>query len=623
MFLNKFIPPPFIKGWSVIFFGDNKALKAEADVSLKVDENILVKANKLDVALINVDDAKQIAEARSKADIVFASVEDAALSKELIDSGANAVLVKSKAVPNVETQNQRPIIHGTDKAFLIVASKRGVEKIIFDDMTELNFNLEADFDVEQFKRDFKAFNGVVFCMLRRIKAKASGIEYSAFRRAEMFREQLGIETTFVTHEYQYDLLEHCATYGINFHVLNLYDYYQGVNRNFKEPPEAEARYVNFPDDEQRVIRRDTYDTLGFLSRRQELDPTNLRPYEVFYYRPDDGTPAIRETYDLINGENVLTLMELINRQGEVTNSFKTHEEALTHWLLELLSDKTQNYFLIGDRKPEWNKAYMAINAAGLENVRVMHQLHNIHVIGDLNPFTAPLKEYYYKFFIDKSIKADAIISLTVHQTEDILKRYNLPNIYTIPHPLPQVNDIKSEVNPFLVVMVGRIVKEKGHAKAIDAFKRVLNKVPQAQLHFYGSGSLQENLQTKINALGLSSSIMFKGFTDNINEVFSTATLSILPSTREGSPLVIQESLQNNCPVVAFDCRYGARDSIVDGVNGYLVAVDDVKALADRIIKILTEPGLREKLSANCKRSIEKFSPEFVANKWIKLFRRFM
>ena len=238
------------------------------------------------------------------------------------------------------------------------------------------------------------------------------------------------------------------------------------------------------------------------------------------------------------------------------------------------------------------------------------------------PFTAPTINRY-KYLTDKTIRADAILSLTTQQTEDLLKRYPMQNIFNIPHPLPKVNAVKVKVNPFLVVQVGRISKEKQQAKAIDAFKLVLDKVPQAQLHFYGSGTLQKSLQAKIDSLGLGASIVFKGFTDNINEVFASAALSILPSVKEGSPLVIQESLQNNCPVVAFDCRYGPRDSIVDGVNGYLVAINDVEALADRIIKILTESGLRDKLSSNCSRSVEKYSPEVVASKWIKLFRMFM
>lgn len=453
---------------------------------------------------------------------------------------------------------------------------------------------------------------VVFDMLRFIKPKASGIEYSAYRRAQMFREHLGVEVNIITHEYQNDLLEQCDAYGINFRVLNMYDYFQGVNRYAMEPKAIESRFVTTS------TRRDTYDELGFMSRRQELDPTNLRPYEVTYYRPD-GSPAIHETYELIEDKNILTLMELINRRGEVTKSFKAHEEAMAYWLLELLADKTQNYLLIGDRTPEWEMTYRAIESARLEHVRVVHQLHNIHVVGDLNPFTAPTKSRH-RFLDDKTIRADAILPLTPQQTADIVARYYLSNVFTIPHPLPKVDAVQVKVNPLLVVMVGRFVKEKGHAKAIKAFRRVLKKVPQAQLHFYGNGVLLDSLQAKVDSLGLGASIKFKGFVDNIPEVFASAAMSILPSTKEGSPLVIQESLQNNCPVVAFDCRYGARDSIVDGVNGYLVEVDDVEALADRIIKILTVPGLREELSSNCARSVEKFSPEVVADKWRQLLK---
>ena len=620
MFLNQLIPPPFLKGWSVIFFGDksNQLLLQEADVALKADEDTFIRANKLNVALLTVDDAQDLIDAR-KADIVLASVKDAALAKPSIDSGAYAVIIRANAPPTVETYKQRPIIRGTGEALLLVASRRGVEQI-FSSERELIFEQPPLLDVEQFKREFKAFNGVVFDMLRVLRPKASGIDYSAFRRAQMFREHLGIEVVLVTHEYQNDLLEQRDAYGINFPVLNMYDYFQEVNRD-SEPKELPSRFVLSYDDKQRATRRDTYDMLGFLSRRQELDPTNLRPYEVTYYRPD-GTPAIHETYGLIDGKNILTLMELINRQGKVTKSFTRHEEALSYWLMEMLSDKTQNYFLIDDRAPDWNEAYRAIEAAGLDNVRVIHQLHNIHVGGDLNPFTAPTKERYI-YLTDKTIRTDAILSLTTQQTEDILRRYPLPNVFNIPHPLPNVTAVKAKVKPLLVVQVGRITKDKQHAKAIDAFRIVLDKVPQAQLHFYGSGTLQEQLQAKIDSLGLGASIMFKGFTDNIAQVFASAAVSILPSLKEGSPLVIQESLQNNCPVIAFDCRYGARDSIVDGVNGYLVAVNDVEALADRIIKILTEPGLRDKLSANCARSVEKYSPEKVASKWIKLFRMFM
>ena len=523
--------------------------------------------------------------------------------------------------------------------------------------------LDGNFDIETFKRELQANNGVVFCMLRNIKPKGSGIEYSAFRRAKMFRKYLGVEMTLITHEYQNDLLEQRANYEIeDFKVLNMYDAFQEINRDVEKTRKAliepmhegwkidkagndlrilkqddklamycsfslkdqKLSFINFFNDNHKKIRRDYYDMLGFLSLRQELDPENEQSKEEFYYRPD-GTVAIHQVYKFVDKKNLLQLIELIDRKGVVTKTFTNRDDVLSYWLLQILNDKTKNYFLIGDRKPEWFKAYIDIKSAGLKNVYVIHQLHNVHVYSsdNIDPFKSATAKPYYEYLINRKIRSDAILSLTEHQTHDVTKRYYLSNVFTLPHPLPKVNVPKREVNPLLAVMVGRIDAEKCHTKAVDVFKIVLEKVPQAQLHFYGSGSLQKEVQAKIDSLGLSKSIIFKGFTNNIFEVFSSAAFSMLTSRNEGSPLVVQESLQCNCPVISFDCYYGPRDSIVNDINGYLVPVNDIKGMAEKIIKVFTEPGLREKLSANCAKSIEKFSPEVVASKWADFFCQLM
>ena len=508
--------------------------------------------------------------------------------------------------------------------------------------------------IDDFKREFKNKNGVMFFMLRNIKAKAAGLEHASFRRAKLFRKYFGIEINLVTHEYQNDLLEQRDAYGLDVRVLNMYDYFQEINRDIEKPrrvfiapmqegwgierlnrdlriyrqngrlamycvfalKDQKLSYINFFNEAGKKCRRDMYDMLGFLSCRQELE--NERPTEIFYYRPD-GTLAIREVYQLIKEKNTLTSMELINRAGEVTKTFKNHEDAMSYFLLQNLNDTTKNYFLIGDRTPEWHKSYAGIKSAKLDNVRVIHQLHNIHVRAPFDPFTSELRARN-RYFYDNKFKVDAIITLTKQQQLDISKRYKLDNVVVIPHSLnavPRVTDVA--VNPFKIVQVGRFVEEKGHAKAVEVMKRVLEKVPQATLHFYGTGSLQSKIQKLIDENNLSKQIKFEGFSDNMPAVFASSALSILPSTFEGFAMVIQESLQQDCPVVAFDCNYGPRDMITDGVNGYLVPVGDVDAMADRIIKILSENKLRDKLAANCAQSIEKFSPEIVAGKWAELF----
>ncbi len=505
--------------------------------------------------------------------------------------------------------------------------------------------------IEEFKREFKEKNGVVFFMLRNLKENPSGLELSALRRATLFKNYLGCEVFLLTNEYQNDLFENFSRRNSDGKLLNMYDYFQGINREIEKPrrifiapvqndwkieplgrdfricrqdgstamycafnESQKLSYINFFDEKHQKTRRDTYDELGFLSRRQIFDIETGIPTEALYYKPD-GAVAIKETYGIVERQVQLKSIELVGK-----NFVADHPRKLIrYWLEQLTADENRTYFLIGDRSPEYTRFYSAVKQRRAENIFVLHMLHNLHVLEDFNPMTAPTKRWY-NFLTDTSFQSDAIISLTEHQKDDIVKRYELGNVIVLPHAIEKKDFSPSiERDPYKIIMVGRLVDQKNPEKAIEAFKIVHEKIPQATLHFYGLGALLESLKRKVHENGLGDSVIFEGFVNNMAEVYDSAALSILTSRYEGFSLVVQESLQNNCPVVAFDCTYGPRDMIVDDVNGYLVPVGDVEAMAERIIKILSEPELREKLSANCAKSIEKFYPEVVAGKWAKLF----
>ena len=271
-------------------------------------------------------------------------------------------------------------------------------------------------DVETFKREFAAGNNAVFCMLNGIKAKAPGLEFSAFRRVRLFEQYLGIKTTFVTNSWQNDLLEQCAGYGLDYPVINMYEYFQEIDRAVEKPRNVQIKpmhegwtvelagkdlricqpdgalvmycvftatdhkldFINFFNEKHKKIRRDYYDRLGFLSCRQELEDETERAKEVFYYRPD-GTIALHELYEMVKDKNTLTLMELIDRNGNIVKSFSSQDEAISYWLLKVFNDSTKNYFLIGDRKPKYKNYFTALKEQGIGNVYVLQQVHNIHV----------------------------------------------------------------------------------------------------------------------------------------------------------------------------------------------------------------------------------------------------
>lgn len=511
-------------------------------------------------------------------------------------------------------------------------------------------------DLAAFQSAFKARNGVIFFMLRNLKANASGLELSALRRATLFKNYLGCNVFLLTNEYQNNLFENFAAYKADGVLLNMYDYFQGINRAVAKPREVHIQnipkdwkleqgenfcrirrqdgslamycaltlanrrlsYINFFDENHKKFQRDTYDALGFLSRRQILDVESNAPVEEFYYKPD-GSVAIKARYEIVDKKAQIKSLELVGKNLTVDHPRKL----MRYWLEQLTANANRTYFLIGDRSPEYTRFYTQVKQRGLKNIFVLHQLHNLHVLENFDPMTAPTKRWY-NFLTDQSFQSDAVISLTQKQRLDIIKRYGLNNAIVLPHAIiKNFIPASTKPEPYKIIMVGRLAEQKNPEKAIEAFKIVHDELPQATLHFYGLGNLMDKLKAMANSAGLGDAVIFEGFVNNMPEVYSSAALCILTSRYEGSPLVVQESLQNNCPVVAFDCNYGPSDSIINGVNGYLVPVDDIEAMADRIIKILSEPGLRDKLSANCAKSIERFSPEVVARLWANLFCKLM
>lgn len=499
----------------------------------------------------------------------------------------------------------------------------------------------ATADIEIFKREFDTENNVVVFMLNKISSDSMSRERSACRRAKLFEKYLGVKVTLVTNDWQNDSSTQRDNCGIDSPILNMYDYFQEIDREIEQPREISLQplhedwkvkfsgdelkicqandtlimqcayfpkshklsRIDFRNDDRKIYRRDFYDSLGFLSCRQELAAETQRVKEIFYYRPD-GTVAVHELYEVNDSENKLSLIELIDREENVTRSFNNREDAVSHWLSKIFNDATKNFFLISDGTTIYDK-YLQTSTRG--------NVYKIHIANENS--TA----------LETKCKYDAIITSTENQRNDIVTRYELENVFAIPNSLVAALKVKNfEPNPFKIVQVGRLADFKSYAAAVDVMRRVLKKFPQATLHFHcEKNPLQAEVQKLIDANNLGDNIKFADFNDNPHEIFSSAALSIFTGNFEGFSCAIQESLLQDCPVVAFDCCCGAREMTADGVNGYLVPVDDASAMAERIIKIFTVPGLRQRLAANCARSIEKFSPKVVANHGAKLFNGLM
>lgn len=174
-----------------------------------------------------------------------------------------------------------------------------------------------------------------------------------------------------------------------------------------------------------------------------------------------------------------------------------------------------------------------------------------------------------------------------------------------------------------LVMAGRLTAQKNYPLAFKALKRVGRVIPEWKLEIYGRGELADELADLVAHLGLQDKISFKGWVDDVISAYQQSDLFLMTSDFEGLPNVLMEAMGCGLPCISTDCPTGPADLIENGVNGVLVPVNDVDALADAIIKVCTMP-LEERANMGCKARrfiMENYSAGQIADQWVALVER--
>lgn len=148
-----------------------------------------------------------------------------------------------------------------------------------------------------------------------------------------------------------------------------------------------------------------------------------------------------------------------------------------------------------------------------------------------------------------------------------------------------------------VVHLGRLRKYKGVEIALQAVKIALEKLPDLRFVIIGDGPYRETLEAKTGELDLEDTVEFKGYVgmDELVNFLNRAHILINPSPKEGWGLTVVEANACGLPVIASDSP-GLRDSVVHGKTGFLVPHGDENSFADRIVELIENPELWDRLS---------------------------
>jgi glycosyltransferase involved in cell wall biosynthesis len=136
--------------------------------------------------------------------------------------------------------------------------------------------------------------------------------------------------------------------------------------------------------------------------------------------------------------------------------------------------------------------------------------------------------------------------------------------------------------------VGRLVPTKGLSYMVEAFAKVKQAVPRANLVLIGTGQCQEQLQKQAKDLSCSDSIHFPGYKANIEQLIRGLDVFVLSSIAEGMPRVILEAMASGVPCIA--AKVGGIPEIINTEDvGFLVQPKESAALAQAMINIAQMP----------------------------------
>lgn len=163
--------------------------------------------------------------------------------------------------------------------------------------------------------------------------------------------------------------------------------------------------------------------------------------------------------------------------------------------------------------------------------------------------------------------------------------------------------------------VGRLHEQKGFADLISAFVKALGDRQDWDLFLVGEGELRPELERLARESGAGDRIHLPGRTGDIAPWYSRADLFVLSSLTEGFPNVLLEAMASGTAVISTNCDFGPADIIRDGVDGCLVPVGDVDALAACVRALADDPSKRVRLGLRAAEVLARFDVSVITATW--------
>lgn len=233
--------------------------------------------------------------------------------------------------------------------------------------------------------------------------------------------------------------------------------------------------------------------------------------------------------------------------------------------------------------------------------------------------------------------ADHIVTCSLYMRGHVAQVFGVPRAKITPLPngidtadlTPATGDLARLRARFaapgqrLVLLVGRLVYEKGFHLALDALAPVITQLGNVRFVVAGTGSAEAELRRQAQRLGLTRAGAFLGWVgdDMLHSLYRVADLCIVPSIYEPFGLVALEAMASGCLCIVADTG-GLREVVpADGTVGLRFPSRDAAALSELLAAVLRDDARRARLVAQAREHVLRFDWGMVARETHGVYRQ--
>ena len=275
---------------------------------------------------------------------------------------------------------------------------------------------------------------------------------------------------------------------------------------------------------------------------------------------------------------------------------------------------------------------LAAKSVGKKNMKVIYTAHGFHFYNGASRFN-----WLVFFSIEKYLAKYTDCLITINEEDYRLalnKQFPAGQIVKVagvgvdlsefhPKTPEEKQSLREEYgfdrDAFIMIYPADFCERKNQLMLLRALEIVVRDHKNVKLLMPGLQKYIEPAETFCRENDLLPYVEFMGYRRDIFKLDALADISVSSSRQEGLPINIIEAMALGNPVVASDVR-GNNDLVQDGVNGYLVPLNDSELMAKRINDFILNPALTEEFGKNSLEMVQPYSTEAVVAEMLRIYQ---